>query len=501
MTAVQIPIPLAQAPELGASAEASGDDAARAVVLPSVQAGVRGRGAIAHVDARVIPLEIVPAHPEGAVVGVHEAQFLLDVGMLLPFGGLVGPIPLPFEGAPWIAQLEQLDPGLRPPDVGVHGEHPPRQGGNFLGIGHLHGLDERIGVPGGQPFLLEYLFPRGARIFAVRRLADAGAHEGLLTIVPLEERPNVILGVRLVGLFEPARASVLLIVDRHHILPVPRSVVAVALLILGHLKDVVPRHGVPSPQYESAVEGRVAAAEFRVRLFQHDRPQFAPVGIHEAGSLRPLLARDAIVDPHHGPLLLDRIEDAHGVHAPGIVFDGPEQPAYRIGMLGGARERGDQPTISDGALTQIVRLDLPLEQLRPIPPEGVQFVSTDPIGIFGHILRGDERPLLGMSAQGRGAVEIVVDVRPSAAEAARPVQDVGDAEGYDPEARPEIYFEGAVDHPYRGDEGAAQDIPQGGRLGVVKFFGCGEGHACGCCVCCVCCCYLKQHTVAVAVRL
>jgi hypothetical protein len=183
--------------------------------------------------------------------------------------------------------------------------------------------------------------------------------------------------------------------------------------------------------------------------------------------LRALFARNAIVHHHNDPLFELGIKDSNLVQASWIVFLGQEHVANGIGKFGSAGKGRDQPTITDGALTQITRLNVAFKELRAFALELLQLLSSHPIRRLLHLL---SRLFAFMIAQGLGTIKAIVfvgptetatDVAPATVDHESLQQDGGTWEGKNVKRAP--------DQAYSSDNGAAKNVPQGTGSTMIEF--------------------------------
>jgi len=458
--AIQIAEPLAQAPKVQATAAKAGKDTARSTIFVNVQRRIAAGIAIANIDARVHAGKVAKLHPKGTVVGIDKAHLLGNAGIFLPLFGLVRPIALPFVRAPRIAQLHQLE-------------------GLALGFGHagdgffrhFDGRNQTVRVTGDQADAFHHLLSGGTVVLAVFHFANRGGHEGLLFVVLFEQCPNLVGRILFLGFAESAGPNVVGILfgfHGHHILADP-----LFAFREGHLKDIVARHGQPTPQDKAAFNIRITPAQFRIGLFQQNGPQFVAIGFHEAGLFGALFAGNVIVNGDHDPFFLQGMIDANLVQTARIEFLGQEHVTNHIGEFGGAGKGRHEPAIADGALTQIVGFNVAFEQLRRLVAKGIQILGADPIGVLFHLFpRRFAGIVFGMVAQGLGAKEFVVLVGPSDAATKVLPQASHDATlTEDGGAGNEVNFDALDEQSNGAHDGTAEAIPEKAGSARVDFLG------------------------------
>eukprot|EP00982_Pelagococcus_subviridis_P001347 10816-Pelagococcus_subviridis.AAC.6 len=197
-------------------------------------------------------------------------------------------------------------------------------------------------MPGDEAFTVLLLalraadHPRRAEDGPLGRVLQEDAEEVFFVdLVVVGEIPDV-----------APRFEAFLLVEEHEVAPYPRSVRA--LLEVVH---VIPRHRVPRPHGEAAVQRAVRANELRESLLQQDRPQLAAVRVHEHRLFRPSLDWNAIVHGDGDPLPDATVPQSHVVLPDVVVFTLAEDFSNRARVFREARETGDEPTVPERALT------------------------------------------------------------------------------------------------------------------------------------------------------
>mmetsp|Transcript_8149 Transcript_8149/g.17001 ORF Transcript_8149/g.17001 Transcript_8149/m.17001 type:complete len:536 (-) Transcript_8149:132-1739(-) len=476
--AIQVTEALAQAPELHAATAKAGKDTARTTVLIDIQRRIARSITIANVDTGVHLGKVTKLHPKGTIVRGFESHLSGNAGMLLPQFGLVRPIALPFVGTPGIAQLQELE------------GFATRFRNSSLGFfRNFHGRNQTVRMTRHQSSLLHHLFSGGSIVFTVFHFTNTRRHERLLLVVLFEQGPDLVGRVTFLGFTEAALTNVTGITFRfhgHHVFANPLRFAAAALLFLAaatatiqrHLKDIVSRHGQPTPQDKTTFDIRITATQFGVGLFQQNGPQFIAIGFHETRFLGTLFTRNVIINGDHDPLFFERMVNTNLVQSTRIEFLGQKHVSNHIGKFTSTGKGGHQPTITHGTLTQIIGFNFSFKQLGSLVFEGIQILGADPIGVFFHLFaRFLARIILVVITQGFGTVEFIILVGPShTATQVLPQTTHHQTLAQDGRAGDEVNADTLDNQTDRAHNGTAQQIPKESGATGVDFFR-GRSHA------------------------
>mmetsp|Transcript_63839 Transcript_63839/g.164317 ORF Transcript_63839/g.164317 Transcript_63839/m.164317 type:complete len:462 (+) Transcript_63839:494-1879(+) len=332
----------AEAPELAAAPE---EGLHRPPALPLVVHG-RPQGIQVPVDidaTDVSPVlaEVLPLHPVGAVIGAGEAQCLRDSGVLLPFLAVVGPRPSPLASAPGVPDLHEAEEFVRLP-MGTHGAH----------------LQQREGVLLHEPHGL------------ARTCHTAAAQDSTVPVVVAKQIEELILFVALLRGLEGACAFVSMVLQHHHVAANPSTSMGdfeAPRLATGHADD--------APLRDASLNRCVAAAELCHGFLKDKRPDFLAIRmgiqcLRHAGAVphyairspRIALAWHKVVHNDLPPLLRLRVIEADAILPPGVDLLREEAGRNGALVLGERGHGGQQPAVAEGALEDVLCLDLALEQ-------------------------------------------------------------------------------------------------------------------------------------------
>ena len=270
------------------------------------------------------------------------------------------------------------------------------------------------------------------------------AHERVFVRVFEQDAEESVLlqdvGVALVGEADapPALGSVV-VADKVHVSALPLGP------LLLELENVVPGHRVPRPEREPAVQLIVSAAELGERLLEYRGPELVAVRVHVFCLFGSLTNRDPVVNRDDAPLTGAPVPESNPVLAPIAVLPVEEAVTDRAGML---RERShgcDEPTVADGALAQVRRFDLSLEEVHALTLlDHGELIGADELNV----------PRILSVTDGPDTVEpgvlVVVAAAALAQEAAKSTDEApGRAADVDADAREEVDGDGLVDEHER----------------------------------------------------
>eukprot|EP00197_Chlamydomonas_leiostraca_P005713 CAMPEP_0202872914 /NCGR_PEP_ID=MMETSP1391-20130828/22260_1 /ASSEMBLY_ACC=CAM_ASM_000867 /TAXON_ID=1034604 /ORGANISM="Chlamydomonas leiostraca, Strain SAG 11-49" /LENGTH=352 /DNA_ID=CAMNT_0049554061 /DNA_START=189 /DNA_END=1247 /DNA_ORIENTATION=+ len=308
---------LAAEPEGQAAGEAAPGGAAAGVVLVDVQPQVLPpRGAHAEVEALVVGLEVLPVHPERAVIGGPEVERARHLWVLPPQRAVVAPRALPLKGCPGVAQAHQPEPAHL-----------------------LHRLD---GVRVALHDAVDVL-----RVVAAAR--GRGDH-GAPARVEQHRLEHLVGAQRVLGGREHhVRLGAAAV---HQVVPLPQSALHF------EFEHVVARECLQRPQRGPAIKRCVGALELGHGLLQQQHPRLVAVGLSEDGAAAGACARHPVVDDNVLPLLVAAVKQPDLVLSVRRVLAREEAALHRALLPRQARARAHEPAVAQLALADVAGVDV-----------------------------------------------------------------------------------------------------------------------------------------------